>query len=341
MQVQLTEYDPWGKISRSEGLADPTHRFTGQEFDAESDIHYYGGRYYDQNLGRFISPDPFVQDPDDPQNLNRYAYVLNGPQTYTDPSGYNAWSFFDGPSGSMWEQSVSDFRSMISDHVYPTFSAMPDSTARSMVSTSGWSGATNWDVLGSSAMHKDAVIEWDGMIAGPFGKYSIFDGTKYEAGLAKPSVNEVDAALLFMGGSTAFRAAGTGLRQIGGTASRFFYDPRKFGKISKEYWSIHGPANGNSLHHLFFPQSATWVPGGIRNAGFNLVRLPAARGVFHPKLGLNEWMGFAQNWGPRARLQANLMVNAIRVGVPAAAGLSGYLGYQAGGDINEHVFGEE
>jgi len=44
-RVQLTEYDPWGKVSRSEGSVDPTHRFTGQELDPESDIHYYGGRY--------------------------------------------------------------------------------------------------------------------------------------------------------------------------------------------------------------------------------------------------------------------------------------------------------
>jgi RHS repeat-associated protein len=85
---QRNEYDPWGNVSKSEGSVDPTHRFTGQELDPESNIHYYVGRYYDQGLGRFISADPFVQDPDNPQNLNRYSYVLNGPQTYIDPSGY-------------------------------------------------------------------------------------------------------------------------------------------------------------------------------------------------------------------------------------------------------------
>jgi RHS repeat-associated protein len=88
-QLQLTEYDPWGKVSRSDGIADSTHRFTGQELDSEGDIHSYGGRYYDQGLGRFISPDPFVQDAGGPQNLNRYVYVLNAPQTYIDPSGFS------------------------------------------------------------------------------------------------------------------------------------------------------------------------------------------------------------------------------------------------------------
>jgi RHS repeat-associated protein len=59
-----------------------------QKFDPETGLYYYGGRYYDAEIGRFISADPFVQEPLDPQNLNRYSYVLNSPQNYTDPSGY-------------------------------------------------------------------------------------------------------------------------------------------------------------------------------------------------------------------------------------------------------------
>jgi RHS repeat-associated protein len=86
--VQLNEYDPWGSVSRSEGTIDPTHRFNGKELDPESGLYYYGGRYYDPEISRFISPDPFIQTPDDPQSLNRYRYVINNPQNYIDPSGY-------------------------------------------------------------------------------------------------------------------------------------------------------------------------------------------------------------------------------------------------------------
>ncbi len=42
---------------------------------------------YDPVLGRFIQADSIVQDPFDPQSLNRYAYVLNNPLSATDPSG--------------------------------------------------------------------------------------------------------------------------------------------------------------------------------------------------------------------------------------------------------------
>ncbi|MET0116416.1 MAG: RHS repeat-associated core domain-containing protein [Sedimenticola sp.] len=46
------------------------------------------GRIYDPMLGRFLSADPHVQSPANPQNLNRYTYVNNNPLSYTDPSGY-------------------------------------------------------------------------------------------------------------------------------------------------------------------------------------------------------------------------------------------------------------
>jgi hypothetical protein len=49
------------------------------------------GRLYDPVLGRFLSPDNYVQAPDFTQNFNRYSYVLNNPLKYTDPSGELFW----------------------------------------------------------------------------------------------------------------------------------------------------------------------------------------------------------------------------------------------------------
>ena len=61
--------------------------FTGHEhLDAVGLIHM-NGRVYDPVLGRFISPDPWIQDPKNSQSFNRYSYVWNNPLRYTDPTG--------------------------------------------------------------------------------------------------------------------------------------------------------------------------------------------------------------------------------------------------------------
>jgi RHS repeat-associated protein len=46
------------------------------------------GRVYDPSVGRFLSPDNEVQAPDNSQSYNRYAYCMNNPLKYTDPTGY-------------------------------------------------------------------------------------------------------------------------------------------------------------------------------------------------------------------------------------------------------------
>jgi hypothetical protein len=47
-----------------------------------------GARWYDAQLGRWISADTIVPDPANPQSLNRYSYVYNNPLKYVDPSGH-------------------------------------------------------------------------------------------------------------------------------------------------------------------------------------------------------------------------------------------------------------
>jgi uncharacterized protein RhaS with RHS repeats len=53
-------------------------------------------RLYDPALGRFLSPDPYVQAPDFSQAFNRYSYCLNNPLKYTDPNGEFLLSFVTG-----------------------------------------------------------------------------------------------------------------------------------------------------------------------------------------------------------------------------------------------------
>ena len=81
------EIDPGGETTFN------THTYTGKEFDVETGLYYYGERYYDPVIGRFISVDPAVGVPSNPQTWNRYVYTLNNPYKHADPDGeFEPWS---------------------------------------------------------------------------------------------------------------------------------------------------------------------------------------------------------------------------------------------------------
>lgn len=86
--VFRAEYDAWGRQNVvTDNLAHFQRGYCGHEHWHEFDLIDMNGRMYDPVISRFLSPDPFVQAPEDLQNYNRYSYCLNNPLKYTDPSG--------------------------------------------------------------------------------------------------------------------------------------------------------------------------------------------------------------------------------------------------------------
>jgi RHS repeat-associated protein len=93
---QHLSYDAWGKQSAFNGHSSLTaytspatsQGYTGHKMMNDVGIIHMGGRIYDPTLGRFLQADPFIQAPKNSQSYNRYAYVLNNPMSYTDPSGF-------------------------------------------------------------------------------------------------------------------------------------------------------------------------------------------------------------------------------------------------------------
>jgi RHS repeat-associated protein len=64
--------------------------FHGKAVDADTGLSYFGARYYDPTLGRFMGVDPqhFVED--NLHSFNRYVYGNNNPYKYLDPDGRQA-----------------------------------------------------------------------------------------------------------------------------------------------------------------------------------------------------------------------------------------------------------
>ncbi len=89
--VYAAVHDPYGGIHHTYVNAfDPVWKFSGKEQDRESGLYYFGARYYDPTLYRFLGPDPVI--PTDvalyaPQRWNLYGYCLGNPLIYSEVEG--------------------------------------------------------------------------------------------------------------------------------------------------------------------------------------------------------------------------------------------------------------
>jgi RHS repeat-associated protein len=88
LRVAELRYKPWGEIRYTAGTTPTQRRFTGQTQDTITGLYHYGARYYDPVAGRFVQSDTLVPEPANPMAFDRYAYTLNNPVKYTDPTGH-------------------------------------------------------------------------------------------------------------------------------------------------------------------------------------------------------------------------------------------------------------
>jgi RHS repeat-associated protein len=95
---QESDYYPFGAELVVTGGVNEL-KFTGKRRDTESQLDYFGARYYSNTLGRFNSPDwnkkatpvPYANYTD-PQSLNLYGYVRNNPVWRSDVDGHGFWT---------------------------------------------------------------------------------------------------------------------------------------------------------------------------------------------------------------------------------------------------------
>ncbi len=97
-KVQELEYYPFGEVLSNikSGSFDEVHKYTGHDFDKDTELNYMQARYQSGKEGRFYQQDPVFINLDkdrlaqyliDPQLQNSYSYGRNNPVKYVDPDG--------------------------------------------------------------------------------------------------------------------------------------------------------------------------------------------------------------------------------------------------------------
>ncbi|NLW48759.1 MAG: peptidoglycan DD-metalloendopeptidase family protein [Firmicutes bacterium] len=109
--VWASEYTPFGGKHSTEGMLAHAAKFTGKDLDEDIGLYYFNARWYDQEIGRFISEDP-IKD-----GLNWYTYAVNNPLRYIDPSGL-AYEDFEreAQTSSIWGDLISRVKNYYAGH---------------------------------------------------------------------------------------------------------------------------------------------------------------------------------------------------------------------------------
>ena len=125
----------------------PDRQYTGQQKDSTG-LYYYNARYYDPQLGTFISPDTLVPEPGVLFDYNRYMYVRGNPVNFSDPSGHCS-TLADGSRDLENDAGCWD----AADQVYKSWAADPNYWS------AGWDRTAD-DWLANVATQDYATEEW-------------------------------------------------------------------------------------------------------------------------------------------------------------------------------------
>jgi RHS repeat-associated protein len=84
------DYAPFGAQLNAPPNAERTS-YTGKQHDDQVALTYFGARWFDPDLGRFVSVDPIGFRNANTMSFNRYVYAYDNPYKYVDPDGKLAW----------------------------------------------------------------------------------------------------------------------------------------------------------------------------------------------------------------------------------------------------------
>lgn len=197
--VEEASFDSWGRRRNSNNwsysnISSPSILIRGyvmHEHLDEVGLINMNGRVYDQVLGRFIQPDAFIQDPQVIANFNRYAYSLNNPLKYSDPTGnwigLVAWpmGFLSNLLGNLVEGGHANPFQDAADQTNWFFNTMNDATKFPIYNNGSTQVSLGLDVfamgISISASHQEGELGIGGSVGVGIGGFNASGSISYQS----------------------------------------------------------------------------------------------------------------------------------------------------------------
>lgn len=234
-------YDAFGVEQNVDDSDTNAFRYCGEYFDAETGTVYLRARYYDPNIGRFISRDSYDGEETDPLSLNYYTYCHNNPVQFVDENGH--W-----PKLSSILTGVAIVAAAVAVTALVVVAAPVVATAITSVATAGLVTAGGTLAVGGTIAAGSSVVATAATVA------TYASATALTAGIASYGAKQVEDSIKFKKNKTGTKSEKK--RSSERIAKRKHYSSKK-----TAYESAKRAGHGNEpVHHPNDPHGPHYHP---------------------------------------------------------------------------------
>ncbi|MHC1781891.1 MAG: RHS repeat-associated core domain-containing protein [Anaerolineaceae bacterium] len=252
------QYTAFGEVRTSSGLTATKYRYTGQLAQDVLGLDFYVSRWMDPMTGHFISADSLIPNIGNPMSFDHFAYALNNPIVFNDPSGHDAGCHgdecgSDEPIKPNWKE----FWNYMVPNVIYSINAIGMKTLRSVAMTisSGVSKTQN-NNKGFYSQNYDVKVPFWGQIANSLLQYP-------KANLTGPALDTIKNDSIMDYIDRAIVAKTQDDPRFNKESFTYDYNDKPEGKKDKYNNMVH--FGGDDRINAFF-QPGTWE---VRNATYS------------------------------------------------------------------------